>query len=250
MSQIEGRGNKVQFGKRETLTSQLVREITERIEAGRYPRGEQLPTEKDLIDEFGVSRTVVREAIANLRASGFVSTRQGIGAFVLQSAVPAAFRIEEQSLSVIEDVVRALELRIAIESEAAALAAMRRTEKDLAAMRESCVAMEAGFDSSEDTIAADMAFHRAVAAGTQNDHFLKIFNYLGEVLIPRTRLATHKFDAAAPAEYMARIGAEHRRIFSAIEANDPDGARAGMRMHLGGSRERLLHPKAPERATS
>ena len=248
MDQVDGRGTKVQLGKRETLTSQLVREITERIEAGRYPRGQQLPTEKDLIDEFGVSRTVVREAIANLRASGFVSTRQGIGAFVLQSAMPAAFRIDEHSLAVIEDVVRALELRIAIESEAAALAAMRRTDKDLAAMRASCEAMENGLDNPEDTVAADLGFHRAVAAGTQNEHFLKIFNYLGEVLIPRTRLATHKFDAADPAQYMARIGAEHRRILSAIEANDPDGARAGMRMHLGGSRERLLHPKPPEPA--
>lgn len=238
------------FGKRETLTSQLVRAITERIESGLYPRGLQLPTEKDLIDEFGVSRTVVREAVANLRASGLVSTRQGVGAFVLQSTARAAFRIDEQNLAVIEDVVRALELRIAIESEGAALAAMRRSPEELEAMREACQLMENGFDNPEDTVEADLAFHRAVARGTHNEHFLKIFNYLGEVLIPRTRLATHKFDAAQPMQYMARIGAEHRRILSAIEASDPDGARAGMRMHLGGSRERLLHPRQfPESTT-
>lgn len=238
----------VGFGKRETLTSQLVREITERIERGFYPRGLQLPTEKDLIDEFGVSRTVVREAIANLRASGLVSTRQGIGAFVQQSAAPAAFRIDEQSLAVIEDVVKALELRIAIESEAAALAAMRREADDLTSMREYCELMEAGLDNPADTVAADIAFHRAVARATHNEHFLKIFNYLGEVLIPRTRLATHQFDAVQPAQYMARIGAEHRRILSAIEASDPDSARAGMRMHLGGSRDRLLNARQTQKS--
>ena len=249
MNRPVGRTELVGFGKRETLTSQLVREITDRIEKGLYPRGLQLPTEKDLIDEFGVSRTVVREAIANLRANGLVATRQGIGAFVQQSTAPSAFRIDQQSLSVIEDVVKALELRIAIESEAAALAAMRRDAEDLEAMREACAQMEAGLDPT-DTIAADLGFHRAVARATRNEHFLKIFNYLGEVLIPRTRLATHRFDAAQPSQYIARIGAEHRRILSAIEASDPDGARAGMRMHLGGSRERLLHPKQTSAANS
>lgn len=232
------------IGRRATLTSQLVRSVTERIEAGTYRRGEKLPTEREMIEEFGVSRTVVREAIANLRASGLVSTRQGIGAFVLQNTQPAAFRIDEHNLSLIDDVVRVLELRIAVESEASALAAMRRTAQDIAALDAACAAMESGGEDRDASIAADLGFHRAVASATQNEHFLKLFNYLGEMLIPRAKVATHKFDAATQADYLSRIAAEHRRILSAIEAGDPDGARAGMRMHLGGSRDRLLKPRA------
>ncbi len=226
--------------RRETLSAQLVRAVSERIQSGHYRRGDRLPTEKELIDEFGVSRTVVREAIANLRASGMVSTHQGIGAFVMHDTALPSFRIAEDTLLVIEEVVRALELRIAIESEAAALAAMRRSEADVAALRQACDEMDKANIAGETSIQTDLEFHRAVARSAHNDQFLKIFNYLGEVLIPRTRLQTHKFDTATLNDYIARINDEHRQILSAIEKKDPDGARAAMRLHLGGSRDRLL----------
>ena len=119
--------------RRQSLTSMLIEAVTERIQSGQYKRGDQLPTEKDLIEEFGVSRTVVREAIANLKASGLVSTHQGKGAFVLDEGV-RSFRISEDKLALAEDVLEALEVRIAIESEAAALAARRRTTGQLAAI--------------------------------------------------------------------------------------------------------------------
>jgi GntR family transcriptional regulator, transcriptional repressor for pyruvate dehydrogenase complex len=228
------------IAKRETLSAQLVRELGARIEAGEYKRGEQLPTEKDLIDEFGVSRTVVREAIANLRASGLVATRQGIGAFVVHNTAPPAFRIDEAGLAVIEDVVRALELRIAVESEAAALAAIRRTPEALAAIEAACDAMDAANAEGGDTVANDIAFHQLIAKATNNAHFLHVFNYLGEVLIPRTRVHTHSFDAKTQQEYISRVNGEHRRIASAIRAQDSETARASMRMHLGGSRDRLV----------
>ena len=111
---------------RQSLTSMLIEAVTERIHSGQYKRGDQLPTEKDMIEEFGVSRTVVREAISNLKASGLVSTRQGKGAFVLDEGV-RSFRISEDKLALAEELLEALEVRIAIESEAAALAARRRT---------------------------------------------------------------------------------------------------------------------------
>ena len=118
---------------RQSLTSMLIEAVTERIQSGQYKRGDQLPTEKDMIEEFGVSRTVVREAIANLKASGLVSTHQGKGAFVLDEGV-RSFRISEDKLALAEEVLEALEVRIAIESEAAALAARRRTPEQLAAI--------------------------------------------------------------------------------------------------------------------
>ncbi len=226
--------------RRESLTTQLVREITERIDAGSYAAGAKLPTEQELINEFGVSRTVVREAISNLKASGLVSTHQGIGAFVLENPPPPAFRIATDNMQLIEEVISGLELRLGIELEAAALGAQRRTEADLGAMEAACAAMDRAIETGEGNIEADLDFHRAIARSTQNSNFLNIFNYLGKVLIPRTRVPTHRLGSVTLADYLRRINAEHRQILVAIQAKDPDGARAAMRMHLSGSRDRLL----------
>lgn len=216
----------------------LVEAVTERIQSGQYRKGEQLPTEKELIEEFGVSRTVVREAIANLKASGLVATRQGKGAFVLDEGV-RSFRIAEEQLSVVEEVLEALELRIAIESEAAALAARRRTPAELQRIVEAAEAMDRAVAAGEPTVDLDIAFHRAIAQATGNRHFLGLFNYLGEVLVPRARVPTHQYDAVTLHDYMRRISGEHHQIVAAIASGDSDAARAALRMHLGGSRDRL-----------
>jgi DNA-binding FadR family transcriptional regulator len=223
---------------RQSLTSMLIEAITERIQSGQYKRGDQLPTEKELIEEFGVSRTVVREAISNMKASGLVSTRQGKGAFVLDEG-QRSFRISEENLSVVEEVLEALELRIAIESEAAALAARRRTPADLQRIVEAAEAMDRAIAAGESAVDFDIAFHRAIAQATGNRHFLGLFNYLGEVLVPRARVPTHQYDATTLRDYLQRISAEHHQIVAAIAAGDTDAARAALRMHLGGSRDRL-----------
>ncbi|MFQ8433882.1 FadR/GntR family transcriptional regulator [Amaricoccus sp. W119] len=223
---------------RQSLTAQLVESMTGRIQAGDYRKGDQLPTEKELIEEFGVSRTVVREAIANLKASGLVATRQGKGAFVLDEGM-RSFRISEENLSLVEEVLEALELRVAIESEAAALAARRRSPEELARIEQACAAMDAAIEAGRSTVDLDIAFHRAIAQATGNRHFLGLFNYLGEVLVPRARVPTHQYDATTLQEYLRRISAEHHQIVAAIAAGDSDAARAALRIHLGGSRDRL-----------
>ncbi len=231
---------------RQSLTSMLIEALTERIQSDQYKPGDQLPTEKDLIEEFNVSRTVVREAIANLKASGLVSTHQGKGAFVLDQGVMRSFRITDDKLALAEDLLEALEVRIAIESEAAALAARRRTPEQLAAIRAACEAMDAALARGEETVALDIAFHRAIAEATGNRHFVGLFSYLGEVLMTRARLSVSgaqmsrtPYDAATLREFQARISSDHRMIVEAIAAGDSDGARAALRMHLGGSRDRL-----------
>ena len=230
---------------RQSLTSMLIEAVTERIQSGQYKRGDQLPTEKDMIEEFGVSRTVVREAIANLKASGLVSTRQGKGAFVLEEGL-RSFSISEDKLALAENLLEALEVRIAIESAAAALAARRRTPEQLAAVRAACDAMDAALAEGEETVALDLAFHRAIAEATGNRHFVGLFNYLGEVLMTRARLSVSgaqlsaaPYDARTLRDFQSRISADHRMIVEAIAAGDSDGARAALRMHLGGSRDRL-----------
>ncbi|MEC5396695.1 FadR/GntR family transcriptional regulator [Uliginosibacterium sp. H1] len=225
--------------RRETLTGQLTRTIAERIASGRYPLGERLPSEQEMIDEFGVSRTVVREAIANLRANGRVTTVQGVGAFVVQQEKPDGFQIDASGLSVVQEMVSVLELRIALESEAAVLAAQRRSEEQLVAMKAALAEFNDAIERGEDAVHADMKFHRLIAEATGNAHFLKLFNYVGELLIPRARLQSFKLDGVPQKEYLQRVQREHEQICYAIERKDSEAARAALRMHLSGSRDRL-----------
>jgi DNA-binding FadR family transcriptional regulator len=202
---------------RQSLTSMLIEALTERIKSEQYQPGDQIPTEKDLIEEFNVSRTVVREAIANLKASGLVSTHQGKGAFVLEQGGVPSFRISDDKLALAEDLLEALEVRIAIESEAAALAARRRTTEQLAAIQAACDAMDAALARGEETVALDIAFHRAIADATGNRHFVGLFNYLGEVLMTRARLSVSgaqlsrtPYDPKTLGEFQARRRAARR----------------------------------------
>ncbi|MGO4451579.1 FadR/GntR family transcriptional regulator [Phyllobacterium sp. TAF24] len=227
------------IGKRETLTGQLVKAVADRITSGHYKRGERLPTEQEMIAEFNVSRTVVREAIANLKAKGLVHTQQGIGAFVLKDLQTAPFRIEEDNLELVEEIISVMELRISIELEAAALAAVRRDEAELAGIKNALDMMKAAIEQGESSVQADLEFHRAIAIATKNRHFLSMFNYLGEMLIPRTRLQTHKINGLPQREYLERVNREHDQIYQSIKAQDVEGARAAMRLHLGSSRDRL-----------
>lgn len=225
--------------RRDPLAKQLVDAIAERISSGRYKSGDRLPSEQELIEEFGVSRTVVREAIANLKAVGMVSTRQGLGAFVLRDAAIIPFRIEESALEAVNEAIAVLEVRISLESEAAYLAAIRRDDSHLARMREALDTMAAAVEAGEDAIDADLAFHSAIAAATGNKHFLALFSYLGSLLIPRARLRYGHLEDEARRDYLRRINEEHRTLFTAIERQDPEGARAAIRLHLNGSRDRL-----------
>lgn len=225
--------------RRDTLTHQLVEAIRERIESGLYKSGEKLPSEQELIGEFGVSRTVVREAISNLKAIGMVSTQQGVGAFVVRTSAASPFHIEEASLDVLQEAVAVLEVRMSLELEAAYLAATRRKSADLKAMQRALDAMAQSIVDEGDAVQADLDFHAAIARATSNRHFLSLFAYLGALLIPRSRIHTFQLQSSSRSDYLRGILKEHERIRDAIERGSPDAARDAMRVHLGGSRDRL-----------
>lgn len=221
-----------------TLALGLVEALGERIRDGRLAPGDKLPTEAAVMAEFGVSRTVVREAISKLQASGLVETRHGIGTFVVGVGDGSAFRIEPAQLGTLRDVIAVLELRIGVESEAAALAARRRTAQSLAAMRAALDAFAAAVEEGRDAVSADFQFHTEIARATQNEHFTGLMATLGAQIIPRARLEPAGQADAARQEYLRRVNAEHESIFDAIAAQDADAARAAMRTHLANSRER------------
>jgi DNA-binding FadR family transcriptional regulator len=222
-----------------TLALGLVEALGDRIRDGRLATGHKLPTEAAIMAEFEVSRTVVREAISKLQAAGLVETRHGIGTFVLGLGDGGAFRIAPEQMATLNDVIAVLELRIGIETEAAALAAQRRSAGQLATMREALAAFEAAIEAGRDAVAADFQFHLEIARATGNPHYEQLMATLGAPSIPRARLASLvDTDAAERQSYLKRVNAEHDSILDAIVAQDVEAARAAMRTHLANSRER------------
>jgi DNA-binding FadR family transcriptional regulator len=222
-----------------SLALELVEVLGQRILEAQLATGDKLPTEAAIMEEFGVSRTVVREAISKLQASGLVETRHGIGSFVRPlSEAGGHFRIAREQLGTLRDVIALLELRIGLETEAAGLAAQRRSEAQLAVMRNALLAFTEAAAVGEDAVSSDFAFHLEIARATQNRHYAALMLDLGEPVIPRARLSGAEVLTEARRDYLRRVNSEHESILDAIAAGDADAARAAMRTHLANSRER------------
>ncbi len=213
------------------LTLEVVEQIACEIRSGRLAAGAQLPTEHELMAALGVSRTVVREAIAALRAEGLVISRQGAGVFVAdESRIP--FRISPDALDSIESVLHVMELRLAVEVEGAALAAERATPAECDAISEALAAVDAAIENGDSAANEDFAFHQAVAAGSGNPKFCRLLEFLGRHIIPRQSISSSLSTADEQRSYLRRIQSEHRRIFNAIQGRDSAAARRAMRAHL------------------
>jgi DNA-binding FadR family transcriptional regulator len=220
------------------LALELVESLGDRIRDGRLAQGEKLPTEAAIMAEYGVSRTVVREALSKLQAAGQVRTRHGIGTFVVGAGDTAPFRITPEQLATLQDVIAMLELRIGMETEAAALAAQRRTEANLREMRAALDEFVAAVQAGRDAVAADFRFHLEIARATQNPHFAELMAALGASMIPRARLDEPVPMSDERREFLRRVHGEHENIYDAIATHDTEAARAAMRTHLANSRER------------
>lgn len=221
-----------------TLALELVDSLGDRIRAGELKAGDKLPTEAAIMAAFEVSRTVVREALSKLQAAGLVETRHGIGTFVIGPGDGPSFKITPEQFSTLQDVIAVLELRIGLETEAAGLAAQRRTADNLAALRQALDAVIAAVEAGQDSVAADFQFHLEIARATQNGHFTELMATLGAQIIPRARLEPAGGMNAERLAYMRRVNAEHESILDAIASQDAESARAAMRTHLSNSRER------------
>lgn len=221
-----------------SLAHDVVDALAGRIRDGSLGQGEKLPTEAAIMEEFGVSRTVVREAISRLQAAGLVETRHGVGTFVVGMGDAAAFRISPDQLGTLQDVIEVLELRIAVETESAALAAVRRTPANVQALRTALQAFITALEEGRDAVGPDYQFHLEVARATQNRHFIELMGQLGGMMIPRARLEPPGPMTPERQAYLRRVNAEHESIVDAISRQDPEAARAAMRTHLANSRER------------
>ena len=221
------------------LVSEIVDSLVNSIRQGELLPGDKLPTEAEIMLRFDVSRTVIRESLSRLQASGLVETRHGIGTFVLPPQQEGNFKIQAEDFATVADVISVLELRISLETEAAGLAAQRRTAENLLAMEEALKAFHDAISLDSDAVPPDFKFHMEVARSTGNRHFADLMTYLGTMIIPRTRVNTTHNAPEGRLNYLHRVNAEHESIYNAIRDQDSEAARAAMRTHLSNSRERL-----------
>jgi len=213
--------------------------LGEAILTGHYPVGSSLPPEPILCEELGVSRTVVREAVSRLKSLGLVDSRHGIGTFALEAPTTHNFRIAEQDMATVDDVIAVLELRISLETEAAGLAAQRATPEQLTAMAAALHGFSMAIHSHSDAVPSDFQFHMEIAKATGNRHFAELMTYLGaQVGLDVLRDLADQAPEGRQA-YLERVHGEHESIFNAIRNHDTEAARAAMRTHLSNSRDRL-----------
>ncbi len=230
-----------QIGKASTLVEEVTARITSDIARGVVKPGGRLPTEKEMMLSMGVSRTVIREAIAQLRARGLVNTRQGLGAYVSEDSMVRPLQISVDGSDTLRDTIHLVELRVAIEVESAALAAMNAGPDELHRIDLARVEVEKAIHGEAFGVAEDFAFHRQIAVATGNPHFPRILDFLGQFMIPRTRV---HFAEDARVAYENLIIDEHQQIFSAIARGNPVEARNSVRQHVEGARLRYAEVSA------
>ncbi|WP_313643925.1 FadR/GntR family transcriptional regulator [Pseudomonas sp.] len=218
-------------------THDLVSSLTQQILLGTLKPGDKLPSENTLVREHGVSRTVVREALSKLQASGLVAPRHGIGSFVMARQDPPGLRVGAENAASVRDL---LELRIGLEGQAAALAALRRTNQHLARMRKALDDYQDLAAAGDSCIEADRRFHLLIAEATGNLYFSEMMAQLGNGLIPRNRMALAERSGAKLARQAYLANLEHEAILNAIRRQDADAARAAICLHLSNSRDRVL----------
>ena len=213
-------------------TSRLYEQIVEQIEnsvlAGILKPGDQLPAERELANQFGVSRTAVREAVKTLREKGLVEAYPGRGTFITNGTSQAI----RQSFGLMlkmggaESTLQLVEVREILEPEIAALAATRAQDRHIAGMSEAVATMEAAMTDPDRFVEADLDFHLLLAEATENPFVPILIDSIVGLLREQRRRNAHV------AEGLARGQSHHRRILAAIERHDPVAAREAMRAHL------------------
>jgi len=220
-----------------SLTQKVASELRDSIRSGKFLPGDKLPTEPLLVEEFGVSRTVIRESIAALRADGMVDSRHGVGVFV-NDRPGHRTGLPPRAISKISEMLEELELRNAVEVEAAALAAQRRSPAQEAKIREKSLDFDALSQKGAVTWEADFEFHLAIARATNNERFELFLCELGRHTIPRESLRSSLKDNGPLPNRDTALSQEHQKIAEAISRRDSEAAGATMRVHLEGSAER------------
>lgn len=222
---------------RGSLSTHVADQLETLISQGEIPVGEKLPTENSLCDSFGVSRTVIREAITHLKSLGLVETRRGVGTTVLRSTTVEARPAERINPTTVEDILHVLELRLTLEPAAAELAARRHDDEDRRSLQEKHAAFVKACAEKSQARVEDYEFHLAVARATHNPFFTQFYEQLSQSVIPRAKLLSIDINPAALERYLERVQQEHAHVLEAILSRDAEAARDAMFQHLNRARD-------------
>lgn len=229
----EGRG---------TLAVELTNAMRRRIVEGEFRPGDKLPSEKAIVETAKVSRTVVREAIAALRAEGLITVRHGVGVFVASSEGTRRLQLTSADFEDAGDRRAMQQMRLAIEAEMAALAARTRTPEQLDALRDAYGRFGSAISAGGNGRDEDQAFHLALAEASGNTYFARFVAFAGADLIPGAPASSGNGAATLPEAKLKTIHLQHHRILKAVETRDEDAAREALRAHLELSGESAARP--------
>ena len=224
-----------------TMSDSVAEKLLAQIDKGVFARGIKLPTEAALAQAFGVSRTVIREAVSRLRNEGVIESRQGSGMFVTTSSVARPLRIDYAEAIGPDAVPQILELRRAIEAEVAAQAALRRTDEQMDVIDKTLAAIAKAVEAGADGVAEDVAFHRAIAEATGNPYFLKTLSFLHQYLEAAMIVTRH--NEATREDFSRQVREEHAAIVAAVRARESEAARLAAQTHMINAARRLAEAR-------
>ncbi|MCP8689463.1 FadR/GntR family transcriptional regulator [Marinobacterium sedimentorum] len=215
-----------------SLSSNVASQLENMLSQGKISVGQKLPTENALCDMFGVSRTVIREAITQLKSLGLVETKRGVGTTVLRNSPAETFYAHTINPTAVEDILHILELRLVVETAACELAALRRDDDDMQHIETTMEAFHQARLEHKMARKEDYDFHLSIAAASKNPFFKSFYEQFNKNIIPRTSIVDSNIDQAASEEYLDRIEKEHSDIVAAIKSKNPEAARQAMHQHL------------------
>lgn len=219
------------------LSDQVADQLAAEIRRGGLAPGDKLPTEAQLVAQFGVSRTVVREAVSRLKSLGLVDSRQGSGVFVQASASFAPLNFGARHAASQEAVIQMVEVRRALEAEVAALAAQRRSASDMRRIRAAVKALDTAVHKGGNGVSEDVQFHRAIADAAGNPFLIQTLEYLGQFLHGATQVT--RANEARRLDFAEQVRGEHAAIVQALEAGNPEAARQAAAGHMGNAITRI-----------
>jgi GntR family transcriptional repressor for pyruvate dehydrogenase complex len=223
------------------LPDRIYEQILEQIVSGKFAVGVRLPSENQFASDYGVSRAVIREALSRLLADGVVATRQGAGTFV--QCKPGREFLRLAPIGGIADLMRCFEFRIALEGEAAYLAAQRRTDENLTMLDEAFLKLDQANLAGEVGVELDINFHVAIARASRNQLFVQTLDALAIHTFNGMNI-TRNLSLTRNRRRLLLVQEEHHRILEAIRAGDEESARREMRTHIDNARHRALGDSA------
>lgn len=212
------------------LSVQVAQQLAAEIREGRLAPGDKLPTEARLVEQFHVSRTVVREALSRLKSLGLVDSRQGSGVYVHAHAAFVPLNFDARHAASREAVIQIVEVRRALEAEGAELAAQRCTPAQLQLIRDALQALDDAVAAGRDGVEEDVRFHRAIAEAADNPFLMGTLDYLAQFQRGSTRVT--RANEARRDDFARAVRQEHHAILQAIEAAEPQQARDAASEHM------------------